>query len=462
MAPPVRRSARISSNSKTITYNEHHDEDQTQKLASTSVHVATSGTTKEVNNNVAIIPDSVSSLSADEERSVTKNKKSKTKKTKPNIGNSVRRVVTPSTKDDAITSGQKQPRRSSTRKRKIVQLETKQSNTATNNQKRNKKGKGISVKITPSSPSNSDYDDDDVDGSDFKSCSSSCSSYKDNLEDDNMSDHVLEIEDEPEPAIIVKRPKPKKKRARKSIPKSNESNNRNDTEEVNIEGAGCAKTDRVTCKRCPEKNESDNNDSSNDRNDAEEVGIEGQPELDIAGQPDGNGGLSRPAPYKVSYAVSGRATCKRCDERIAKNEPRTTHRPLFRGKPGFEVHRHLKCTIFNVDVKSLDDVAGHEDLHKPDLDLLIQRITASQEEIKQEMEQANPDELTAVSYGGPIRDPPEGLIATLLPFQKEGTSWMYEQEVSSPIKGGILADGMLICYTFIIKSTLNPHFIFFA
>jgi len=46
-------------------------------------------------------------------------------------------------------------------------------------------------------------------------------------------------------------------------------------------------------------------------------------------------------------------------------------------------------------------------------------------------------------FEGEIREPPPGLEASLLPFQVEGVSWMYHQEVHKPeIRGGILADEM--------------------
>merc|ERR1712129_508275 len=61
---------------------------------------------------------------------------------------------------------------------------------------------------------------------------------------------------------------------------------------------------------------------------------------------------------------------------------------------------------------------------------------------RKEKEEMDADELVPLSYSGPIRNSPEGLSASLLPFQKVGVSWMYEQEVVSPIKGGILADEM--------------------
>ena len=64
-------------------------------------------------------------------------------------------------------------------------------------------------------------------------------------------------------------------------------------------------------------------------------------------------------------------------------------------------------------------------------------------EIQKENEELDPDELVPVAFQGETRSPPTGLTATLLPFQVEGASWMYHQEVHAPtIRGGILGDEM--------------------
>ncbi len=53
-------------------------------------------------------------------------------------------------------------------------------------------------------------------------------------------------------------------------------------------------------------------------------------------------------------------------------------------------------------------------------------------------------ELVQKAFDGEMRDRPKGLTADLLPFQKEGVSWMYCQEVNvKEIRGGILADEMV-------------------
>jgi DNA repair protein RAD16 len=69
-------------------------------------------------------------------------------------------------------------------------------------------------------------------------------------------------------------------------------------------------------------------------------------------------------------------------------------------------------------------------------------VEESKEEIRQEMEELDPDELVPVSFQGQMRPSPKGLTATLLPFQVEGVSWMHHQEVTGEagVRGGMLAD----------------------
>jgi len=162
-----------------------------------------------------------------------------------------------------------------------------------------------------------------------------------------------------------------------------------------------------------------------------------------AGKPDGKGGLFVPY-FRVEYSKSSRATCRRCDEVISKGSVRVAHRPLFRGKPGFEIYRHLKCAVFNEDVKKLDDVGGASDLEDEDQVALKKRILQSLSELREEQTVIDPDELVAKAFDGKIIDAPEGITADLLPFQKVGLSWLYAQETSEGpgTKSSILADEM--------------------
>lgn len=138
------------------------------------------------------------------------------------------------------------------------------------------------------------------------------------------------------------------------------------------------------------------------------------------GEPDGNGGLNQPAPYIAEYSKSGRATCKTCDERILKGSLRVGHRPLFRGKPGFMVYRHLHCTTFSGDVHCAEDVGNHDSLTAEDYVRLAEQVDVSKERMKEEEEEISPDELVQKNFEGEVRSAPGGLVATLLPFQTEG------------------------------------------
>ena len=150
-------------------------------------------------------------------------------------------------------------------------------------------------------------------------------------------------------------------------------------------------------------------------------------------------------PYKAEYSTTGRATCRRCDSLITKGTLRVSHVPLFRGKPGFRVYRHLPCIVFSEQVQSVEDIAGWKKIKRQsqeDYDLLCARVEDSKVELQKEQEELQPDELIQVTFQGETRSPPPGLAATLLPFQTEGVSWMYHQETKvEGLRGGILADG---------------------
>ena len=145
-------------------------------------------------------------------------------------------------------------------------------------------------------------------------------------------------------------------------------------------------------------------------------------------------------PFRVEYSKTARSTCRGCDERIEKGVPRICSRPLFRGKPGFVVYRHLTCQILPEEIETMRDVGGYRRLNKDDRDLLEQQIEKSKKEIQQEREELHADELVQTSFQGELRKAPPGLSASLLPFQQEGVSWMYNQEVNQhDVRGGILA-----------------------
>jgi DNA repair protein RAD16 len=148
--------------------------------------------------------------------------------------------------------------------------------------------------------------------------------------------------------------------------------------------------------------------------------------------------------FTIDLAATGRATCRTCDEVISKQTLRVSHVPLFRGKPGYRVYRHLQCAVFPEEVRTTRDVSGWRNLTRADLKLLEERIEESKILIAKENEELQPDELVQVEFQGEIRKAPPGLAGVnLLPFQIEGASWMYHQERHcEDIRGGILADEM--------------------
>jgi len=147
-------------------------------------------------------------------------------------------------------------------------------------------------------------------------------------------------------------------------------------------------------------------------------------------------------PFKVEYSGTGRATCRRCDNLVLKGDIRVSHVPLFRGKPGYRVYRHLQCAVFSEEIQSAEDIGGWKNLTSDDYEKLVARVEQSKIELENENEELQPDELVPVSFQGEMRKAPLGLVGSLLPFQTEGVSWMHHQEVSENIRGGILADEM--------------------
>jgi SNF2 family DNA or RNA helicase len=88
----------------------------------------------------------------------------------------------------------------------------------------------------------------------------------------------------------------------------------------------------------------------------------------------------------------------------------------------------------------MKDVGGWRQLKTEDQELLAKQIKNSKAQIEQENEELHADELVQTKFQGQLREAPPGLFATLLPFQREGVSWMYDQEVNTEmVKGGILA-----------------------
>jgi len=173
---------------------------------------------------------------------------------------------------------------------------------------------------------------------------------------------------------------------------------------------------------------------------------------------DNNDSAQEDRPFYIDYAPSSRSTCRRCDAVIDKGTLRVSHQPLFRGKPGFRVFRHLTCALFSPPVQAPRHVAGWRQLTPDDVARLAQRIHASRAELEWEQQELSPDELIPVVFAGETRAPPPGVTVTLLPFQTEGVSWMYHQEVHVPkLRGGLLADEMGMGKTLQTIVTILDH-----
>jgi hypothetical protein len=159
-------------------------------------------------------------------------------------------------------------------------------------------------------------------------------------------------------------------------------------------------------------------------------------------------------PFRIEYSATGRATCRSCDEKIEKNVIRASCRPMFRGKPGFVSYRHLKCQIFPSEITKINEVGGWRKLKSEDRLLLKQQLEESERRIDEENKEMKPDELIQTAFQGVLREAPKGLVGNLLPFQREGVCWMYNQEVNlKEVKGGILAGKIITRCHFILSTS---------
>ena len=173
--------------------------------------------------------------------------------------------------------------------------------------------------------------------------------------------------------------------------------------------------------------------SDSEANDEAPAGVQGIVDADDDDDDDDD------RPFQVEYSPTSRSTCRRCDDAIQKGDVRVSHVPLFRGKPGYRVYRHLQCAVFTEEITAGADVGGWRKLSKGDLDRLEKRVKESEQERREEDEELHPDELVQAAFTGEIRPPPPGLAANLLPFQTEGFSWMRHQEKGGGhVRGGIL------------------------
>ena len=149
--------------------------------------------------------------------------------------------------------------------------------------------------------------------------------------------------------------------------------------------------------------------------------------------------------YVLWYEKTNRVFCRGCAQRITKGVLRIAEHSIHQKKPDYTVYHHVKCTTFPLgEIERIQDVPGWTCIPES-----RQREALLQQEerknlIDKENQALDPDELVQVSFQGVLLPPPNGLSASLLPFQVEGFSWMVHQELHVPeIRGGMLADEMV-------------------
>lgn len=102
--------------------------------------------------------------------------------------------------------------------------------------------------------------------------------------------------------------------------------------------------------------------------------------------------------------------------------------------------QHLPCTIFADYLESENDIEGFEYLNEEQQALVKARVEQSRDEEDEDAKPIDPAELVRKEWTTQ-REPPETLVLPILPYQKEGLGWMYNQE-QIEYRGGILADEM--------------------
>eukprot|EP00397_Hematodinium_sp_SG-2012_P007266 GEMP01007308.1.p1 GENE.GEMP01007308.1~~GEMP01007308.1.p1 ORF type:complete len:1073 (+),score=208.45 GEMP01007308.1:45-3221(+) len=153
--------------------------------------------------------------------------------------------------------------------------------------------------------------------------------------------------------------------------------------------------------------------------------------------------------WQVERAKSSRSTCRRCGCVIDKSEfrmayPCADHRAEYGCMPSW-LHMGCAASVLEQD----DDLAKGWDLDR--LDEIVYGYSALSKKDKATFREQimNPEEYTTLEViqknlrPKPIEmEPPTTVKAALFPFQKEGLSWMVEQENNPKTRGGILGDEM--------------------
>ena len=159
--------------------------------------------------------------------------------------------------------------------------------------------------------------------------------------------------------------------------------------------------------------------------------------------------------YSAEYAKTGRAKCRVCGELIKQRELRMGLECDEKGWGVITRWQHLDCTRLPKSVTH-DELDGYDALTVPDQQKVREMLSATGP--PEHLKPADPDEEVAKASAQwtTQREPPDSLLAPMLPYQKEGLGWMCAQE-EGPLKGGILADEMGMGKTLQTISLMCAH-----
>jgi len=145
---------------------------------------------------------------------------------------------------------------------------------------------------------------------------------------------------------------------------------------------------------------------------------------------------------KLEHAKSGMATCKFCEERIAKGTVRLGLPKKFSG--GYiSAWRHPQCFFVEDEGGPIEisEAFGFEKLESDEDRKLVREAMArlKPKEVDESLNPENPNFLKKQVVRK--AETPRLMTTKLLPFQQEGLYWLLEQE-KSDIGGGLLCDEM--------------------
>lgn len=148
------------------------------------------------------------------------------------------------------------------------------------------------------------------------------------------------------------------------------------------------------------------------------------------------------AEYILEIAKSGRAECKKCNFKIAKDELRVG--VVVQGDRWVTTNwQHLACTIFPPTIRVVESMNGFCGLSADVQAQIRDRVQSSWGEVDPDDVPIDPNELVRMNWSEEM-EPANELLMPLLPYQKEGLGWMVHQEKSAT-RGGILADEVTHC-----------------